>query len=133
MAVLLHGDQLVLQRAVDHRRQQRAVHLSCGEEARVLVGARFPAQFHSHRAHSFALWYCNDAPETVSDTVRVTLRIGEEERTLTTWETGDVPSCTNMEGETICVTLPDVDAEALVLTLESANGNTNEYKLLYRR
>ena len=82
---------------------------------------------------SFALWYCNDAPETVSDTVRVTLRIGEEERTLTTWETGDVPSCTNMEGETICVTLPDVDAEALVLTLESANGNTNEYKLLYRR
>ena len=82
---------------------------------------------------SFVLWYCNDAPEVVSDTVRVTLRIGEEVRTLTTWETGDVASCTNKEGDTIRVTLPDVDADALVLTLESANGNTNEYKLLYRR
>lgn len=96
--------------------------------------ARIPKfDWRSGEEFSFVLWYCNDAPEVVSDTVRVTLRIGEEVRTLTTWETGDVASCTNKEGDTIRVTLPDVDADALVLTLESANGNTNEYKLLYRR
>ena len=82
---------------------------------------------------SFSLWYLNDAPEAVSDTVRATIRIGSEEIPLATWETGEIPACTNKQGETIRVILPQCsDTRELLLTLESANGNTSTYTLLYR-
>ena len=82
---------------------------------------------------SFSLWYLNDAPEAVSDTVRATIRIGSEEIPLATWETGEIPACTNKQGETIRVILPQCsDTRELLLMLESANGNTSTYTLLYR-
>ena len=52
---------------------------------------------------------------------------------LANWETGDVAACANKQGQTITLTLPAVDAKDMTLTLESALGNTNAYRLMYQK
>ncbi|MBR5871377.1 MAG: hypothetical protein IKZ09_10110, partial [Clostridia bacterium] len=79
------------------------------------------------------LWYLNDAPEAVSDTVRATLQIGDQVIELANWETGEVGACENKQGAKIVRELPWVDAKDMILTLESANGNTNAYRLMYKK
>ena len=81
---------------------------------------------------NFELWYLNDAPEAVSDTVRATLTIGDQVIELANWETGDVGACENKQGAKIVRELPWVDAKDMTLPLESANGNTNAYRLMYK-
>ena len=99
-----------------------------------IPSARIPKfDWRAGEEFSCELWYLNDAPETVSDTVRATIRVGTEEIPLATWETGEIPACTNKQGETIRAVLPQCSGtRELVLTLESANGNTTTYTLLYR-
>ncbi len=79
------------------------------------------------------LWYVNDAPETVSDTVKVSVILGEEEFELFTWETGDVAARTNKVGPSANLHLPKVqNTDKLVLKLTSAHtGRSNEYTLRY--
>ena len=82
---------------------------------------------------NFELWYLNDAPEAVSDTVRATLTIGDVVIELANWETGEVAACANKQGAKVVRELPWVDAKDMTLTLESANGNTNAYRLMYKK
>ncbi|MBR5221903.1 MAG: hypothetical protein IKV66_13025, partial [Clostridia bacterium] len=73
------------------------------------------------------------APEAVSDTVRATLTIGDQVIELANWETGEVAACANKQGAKVVRELPWVDAKDMTLTLESANGNTNAYRLMYKK
>ena len=82
---------------------------------------------------SFELWYLNDAPKAVSDTVRTTLTVGDQTVDFGAWETGAVDACSNKQGETLRVVLPKADASDMTLTLESANGDSTSYRLLYRK
>ena len=79
------------------------------------------------------LWYVNDAPETVSDTMKVIVILGDTEYEMFTWETGDVNARTNKVGPSMNMHLPKVkDADRLVLKLTSAHtGRSNEYTLRY--
>ena len=79
------------------------------------------------------LWYVNDAPETVNDTVKVSVILGEEEFEMFTWETGNVAERTNKVGPSVNLHLPKVkNTDKLVLKLTSAHtGRSNEYTLRY--
>ena len=81
------------------------------------------------------MWYLNDAPEAVSDTVRASVTIGARTFDLACWETGAVSANTNKQGETVRMVLPETDDDTneLLLTLESEQGNSTVYKLLYRK
>ena len=99
-----------------------------------IASARLPKfDWKAGEEFSFELWYLNDAPVPVSDTVRATVKVGDKTYDFGTWETGEIGACENKQGETIRLTLPETDAHDLLLTLDSANGNSSEYRLLYRK
>lgn len=101
-----------------------------------IASARIPKfDWAAGETFSFELWYLNDAPEAVSDTVRASVRLGDQTFVLAVWETGLVSANTNRQGETVQMVLPDVDINTneFLLILESTQGNSTEYKLLYRR
>ena len=79
------------------------------------------------------LWYLNDGPEAVSDTVRVSVKLGDRVWDLLTWQTGNVDANTNLLGPAVNLKLPlDADTNELWLILEAQSGNSSEYKLLFR-
>ena len=81
----------------------------------------------------FELWYLNDSNETVSDTVKVSVVIGDKIEELLTWETGNVGSGVNKQGPTAYYTLPPVEnVDRFIIKLTSTTGlSDNEYKLAY--
>ncbi|MBP3918636.1 MAG: hypothetical protein J6I50_05650 [Clostridia bacterium] len=98
-----------------------------------IASARIPKfDWHAGEEFSFELWYLNDAPYEVSDTIHAFLTVGDKRLKLADWTTGTVGANENCKGETVTVTLPAVDASELHLILESENGNSTEYRLLYR-
>ncbi|MGM9625734.1 MAG: glycoside hydrolase family 2 TIM barrel-domain containing protein [Eubacteriales bacterium] len=101
-----------------------------------VASARLPKfDWRAGEEFSFELWYLNDAPEAVSDTIRASVTIGSRTYDLACWETGNVSANTNKQGETVRMVLPeaDTDTNELLLTLESELGNSIVYKLLYRK
>ncbi|MBR3967136.1 MAG: hypothetical protein IKJ91_08700 [Clostridia bacterium] len=78
------------------------------------------------------LWYLNDSPENTSDTVTAYIELDGEKYELAEWKTGDVKAGTNKLGIAVNFTLPDApNATEMTLHLESANGNSSEYRLIY--
>ena len=99
-----------------------------------LASARIP-KFDWKGGENFTaeLWYLNDSPEIVSDTIRVTVKIGDQEYPMLTWETGNVEANTNKLGPAINLALPcEADTNQLELILESAEGRSSRYVLLLR-
>ena len=78
------------------------------------------------------LWYLNDEPNEVSDTVTAYLEIGGEKYELLTWNTGNVAANDNKLGPAVNFVLPsDPDATEMTLHLASAKGNSSDYRLKY--
>ena len=79
------------------------------------------------------LFLLNDSAERVSDTVKVTVAIGDAVYSLLDWKTPVSGEHENVEGPTVRLLLPRVDgADRLKLTLESEHYGKNEYVLHYR-
>lgn len=79
------------------------------------------------------IWYHNDGVEAVSDTVKIRVELGEYVYNLLTWETDILEPGTNMLGPAINLQLPlEAESNELKLILESQNGNSSHYTLLFR-
>ena len=79
------------------------------------------------------LWYLNDSPDTVSDTVRVSIKVGAEENFLLEWQVGDVAPNKNKRGPAVNFELPmAADSNEIQLILHSDNGRHHSYSLLFR-
>lgn len=78
------------------------------------------------------LWLLNDAPETISGSVHVTLQIGDSVIDLLDWK-AEASANGNMQGPTVRCILPDIEADKLTLTLHADNGMESRYCLLYGR
>lgn len=78
------------------------------------------------------IWMLNDSQKAVSDTVKVYLIIDGEKQFIMEWKTGTVEANKNKRGHAICVQLPVVETQKVVLMLESESGNT-AYDLLLKK
>jgi len=79
------------------------------------------------------LWYLNDSPTAVADTIRVTVLLGDEQFSMLTWETGTVEANSNKLGPAINLKLPrTAETNELKLVLTSQNGCGSTYTLLFR-
>jgi len=78
------------------------------------------------------LWYLNDAPEAVSDSVRVSILLGDKTYDMLTWDTGEIPPLSNQIGPSVNLILPaEYGADELVLRLQSLHTDRcNEYRLV---
>lgn len=99
-----------------------------------LPSARIPKfDWSGNEIFTAELWYLNDGVDAVSDTVRVSVKLGEEEFFLLSWETGEVAANTNKLGPAVNLKLPmTAETNELKLILTSANGRSSEYTLLFR-
>ena len=88
----------------------------------------------NNETFSAEIWYHNDSPEAISDTVSVVIEIGDKVFNMLTWDTGKIEANSNKIGPTVNLVLPSIpNAEAIKIYLKSAeDGRDNEYKLLYR-
>lgn len=99
----------------------------------VMFSARIPKfDWKGGEVFRAGIWLLNSTQESVSGNVRVTLKIGENELLLLEWNGATAPANANTEGAQVCCTLPNTDAGEMRLCLESANGLSSEYRLLYR-
>ena len=99
-----------------------------------LISARIP-KFDWNGGENFTaeLWYLNDGVSDVSDTVTVSVKLGEEKFKLLVWETGVVEANNNKLGPAINFKLPmSAQSNVLELILESENNNGSEYALLFK-
>ncbi len=98
-----------------------------------LASARLPRiDWKSGDNFTAELWYLNDSPEVLSDTVTAIMEIDGAEYELLTWNTGSVKANCNKLGPAVNFTLPSVSgASEMKLKLLSANGNSSEYRLIY--
>lgn len=91
-------------------------------------------KFHWKAGEMFAaeLWYLNDLPCAAEETVTAYLTVNGQTQELLTWNTGCVEANQNKLGPTVHAQLPQASAEqALILTLKTASGKENSYKLLF--
>ena len=83
---------------------------------------------------SFELWYHNDNPFAVSDTVNIEIELANKTYKLLTWDVGDVSENSNIQGPTVNFILP-AEAEAKEFTVRlftSSKNADNCYRMLYR-
>ena len=74
----------------------------------------------------------NDSPEAVGASVEVLLQIGDQQISLLKWDGAATEPLANLEGASVCCTLPRVEADSMTLILRSDREELNsEYKLLY--
>ena len=100
----------------------------------VLFSARIPKfDWRSRERFTAQIWLLNDSNETVHGSVEVLLRIGNQEISLLKWERAETDARINVEGASVCLTLPAVDTNYMTLVLKANNESwSSEYKLLYR-
>ena len=100
----------------------------------VPTSARIPKfDWNGNENFTAQIWYLNDGVKTVSDTVQISIRLGEKEFFLLTWETGEVPANTNKLGPAVNFKLPpNAETNELELVLSSKAGRGSEYKLLVK-
>ena len=98
-----------------------------------LFSARIPAfEWKSEDRFTAEIWLLNDSPEAVSASVEVLLQIGDQQISLLKWDGAATEPLTNLEGATVCCSLPRVEADSMTLILKSDHEELNsEYKLLY--
>lgn len=91
-------------------------------------------QWESSEKLKIEIWYHNDTAQPVSDTVTVSVTIGNIKKELIKWDTGDVAACSNSEGPCVGLTLPAVKGESKLLITLSTNGGKydNSYTLSYK-
>lgn len=78
------------------------------------------------------MWYLNDEPNTVSDTVTAVVELGGEKYELLTWNTGEVGANSNKLGPAVNFTLPKVaGVSEFKFSLVSASGKSSSYRLRY--
>ena len=78
------------------------------------------------------VWLLNDGPQKVRADAEVLLRVGNVTLPLLQWWRAAAPAGQNTEGAAVCCTLPDVDADEMVLIIRSSKeALDNEYHLLY--
>lgn len=99
-----------------------------------VITARIPRfDWKGGEIFSAELWYLNDNPFSVCDSIDVEITVGDTHLSLLHWDTGEVSANDNKLGPTVHFKLPeDALSEEIVLTLKSENGGENEYKLFYR-
>ncbi len=79
------------------------------------------------------IWLLNDAQNTVTGSVKVTLEIGEARIPLLNWSDAHANANQNTEGAQVCCILPYVEeATDMTLYLEAEGGLESSYRLLYR-
>ena len=98
-----------------------------------LFSARIPAfDWKSGDRFTAEIWLLNDSPEAVKASVEVVLCIGDQQMTLLKWDGASADPLTNLEGASVCCTLPRVEAKSMTLILKSDREElSSEYKLLY--
>ncbi len=95
--------------------------------------ARIP-KFHWKAGETFEaeLWFLNDAPFDAHETVEATLSVNGESHNLLKWEAGEISENKNKQGPTVRFKLPQkAIKKELILTLTTASGKQNSYKLLF--
>ena len=99
----------------------------------VMFSARIP-KFDWRAGETFraGIWLLNDTQSAVRANVKVLLRIGAQTIPLLTWEGAEAAVNSNTEGAQVCCVLPHVDADEMTLCLQSENGLSSSYRLLYR-
>lgn len=100
-----------------------------------LAAARIPKfAWRDNEKLSFELWFHNDHPFEISDTVNVEIELAGKTHELLTWNVGKLSANANKQGPTVHFTLPaDNDAKEVIVRLltESKNAD-NSYRLLYQ-
>lgn len=77
------------------------------------------------------LWLLNDSPLDAEKTVKVSLRLGDTEYPLLTWDSGVVDANTNRLGPTVNWMLPDTEDTSFTLILETGDSASSVYTLCY--
>ena len=99
----------------------------------VLASARIPKfDWKAGECFHAELWLLNDSPETVSEIIHASIRIGNTEYPLLTWETGTVSSNTNRIGPTLNWVLPHLNVTQFTLCLSTNTAASSEYTLCFR-
>ena len=100
----------------------------------VMPSARIPKfDWKGNENFTAEIWYHNDGVEAVSDTVKIRVELGTFAYELLTWETGILERGTNKLGPAINLKLPlEAESKELKLILQSQNGNSSSYTLLFR-
>jgi len=79
---------------------------------------------------SAGIYYHNDTPEVVKDTVRAYIEINGEEKLLCTWEAEVVPE-RNLKGPEAHYTMPEVEEDTIFnVILRTENGYEMSYRYL---
>ena len=76
------------------------------------------------------LWLINDTVESISDTTKVTVKVGDTVIDVMEWK-AETGANANRRGPTIRVPLPREKGDTVVLTLENENGRASTYTLQY--
>ena len=101
----------------------------------VLATARIPKfTWHDNEKISFELWFHNDNPFEVSDTVNVEIELAGTTYELLTWNVGKLPANSNKQGPTVNFILPANNGakEVIVRLLTESKNADNRYRLLYQ-
>ncbi len=100
----------------------------------VLASARIPKfDWKGEETFTAELWYLNDSPAMVSDTVQVSIKIGDTEIFLLEWQTGEVAANTNKLGPAVNFKLPmSADTNMIELFLRTAENKDSTYRLLFK-
>ena len=77
------------------------------------------------------LWYLNDSPKEIQDTVSVYIEIDGNKEHIMDWHTGIVDKNTNKRGHKICYQLPKARMQKIKLILEG-DEETSVYELLLK-
>ena len=96
-----------------------------------LFSARIPKfKWKSGEIFEAELWLLNDTQNAVSDSVKVTLTVGDTVVDIIEWNaTAEINS--NRRGPTVRYELPEENGNTLVLCLENENGLDSTYRLMY--
>lgn len=81
-----------------------------------------------------SLYYHNDNPFAVSDTVNVEIELAGKTYKVLTWNVGELSANSNIQGSTVNFILPSEEGTKefnVRLSTESKNAD-NSYRLLYR-
>ena len=101
-----------------------------------LFSARIPKfDWESGERFTAEIWLLNDGVDAVESGVEVLLEIGDQRISLLKWENACAEANPNVEGASVCCTLPAVDgAKAMKLILRAKQESmSHEYQLLYKR
>ena len=100
-----------------------------------IATARIPKfTWHDNEKLSFELWYHNDNPFAVSDTVNIEIELANKTYKLLTWNVGDISENSNKQGPTVNFILPAEEGvkEFTVRFFTESKNADNNYRLLYR-